>query len=252
MVLLVSVATCLGALALSAYTLMRQGSFLDDERAARRAEVSKLHDELAALRGNGASLAGRVTSAEKELTARQPGVASLAARVLRSVFTVRTDFGLGSGFVAWRDGDSTYLLTADHVVAGQLHAEVTLSRRDGSWVGEIAARDGADDLALIRLDGRPAGAEPLWQRSYRKPPRQGDELLLVGSPFGLVGTITTGVVSRVTKTAIQTDAAANPGNSGGPAIDREGRVVGVLVSGGGENINFAVPIALACARLRSC
>jgi S1-C subfamily serine protease len=51
---------------------------------------------------------------------------------------------------------------------------------------------------------------------------------------------------------IQTDAAANPGNSGGPAVDRKGRVVGVLVSGGGENINFAVPIRRLCGSLRDC
>jgi len=56
----------------------------------------------------------------------------------------------------------------------------------------------------------------------------------------------------VTARAIQTDAAANPGNRGGPALDREGHVVGVLVAGGGENINFAVPIRLACAKLRRC
>jgi serine protease Do len=51
---------------------------------------------------------------------------------------------------------------------------------------------------------------------------------------------------------IQTDAAANPGNSGGPAVDAHGRVVGVLVRGGGENLNFAVPIARVCSRLRDC
>ena len=64
--------------------------------------------------------------------------------------------------------------------------------------------------------------------------------------------MTRGVVSRVTRDAIQTDAAANPGNSGGPAIERRGRVVGVLVGGGGENVNFAVPIARVRAALRSC
>ena len=64
--------------------------------------------------------------------------------------------------------------------------------------------------------------------------------------------MTTGVGSRVTKKLIQTDAAANPGNSGGPAIDKQGHVVGVLVSGGGENLNFAVPIVRACIKLRSC
>jgi S1-C subfamily serine protease len=77
-------------------------------------------------------------------------------------------------------------------------------------------------------------------------------LLLLGSPYGLYGTVTTGIVSRVTAKAIQTDAAANPGNSGGPALDKNGHVVGVLVGGGGENINFAVPIRLACAKLRAC
>jgi len=56
----------------------------------------------------------------------------------------------------------------------------------------------------------------------------------------------------VTKKLIQTDAAANPGNSGGPAIDRQGHVVGVLVSGGGENLNFAVRIDRVCVKLRPC
>jgi S1-C subfamily serine protease len=56
----------------------------------------------------------------------------------------------------------------------------------------------------------------------------------------------------VTTRYIQTDAAANPGNSGGPALDRQGRIVGVLVSGGGENINFAIPIRQVCKKLRAC
>jgi len=76
--------------------------------------------------------------------------------------------------------------------------------------------------------------------------------LLIGSPYGLEGTVTTGVVSRVTSKTIQTDAAANPGNSGGPAVDKQGNVVGILVSGGGENLNFAVPIAKVCRSLRHC
>jgi hypothetical protein len=71
-------------------------------------------------------------------------------------------------------------------------------------------------------------------------PLPGDELLLVGSPYGLEGTVTSGVVSRVTYDSIQTDAAANPGNSGGPAVNGKGQVVGVLLSGGGENLNFTV------------
>jgi S1-C subfamily serine protease len=105
---------------------------------------------------------------------------------------------------------------------------------------------------VIRISAKPAGARPLWQSARTTPPRAGDQLLLLGSPYGLYGTVTTGVVSRVTSRVIQTDAAANPGNSGGPALDRNGNIVGVLVAGGGENINFAVPIRLACAKLRRC
>ena len=64
--------------------------------------------------------------------------------------------------------------------------------------------------------------------------------------------MTTGVVSRVTYDQIQTDAAANPGNSGGPAVTANGEIVGVLLSGGGENLNFLVPIQCACVTIRKC
>jgi S1-C subfamily serine protease len=129
---------------------------------------------------------------------------------------------------------------------------VTLERKGGSWRGEISAIDHANDLALVRVEGRPAGAEPLWQSARTTPPTVGDQLLLVGSPFGLAGTVTTGIVSRVSTKVVQTDAAANPGNSGGPALDKHGNVVGVLVSGGGENINFAIRIDRVCVKLRDC
>jgi S1-C subfamily serine protease len=138
------------------------------------------------------------------------------------------------------------------VVEGQITGAVTVSRKGGSWSGEIDAVDPKHDLAVIRVSANPAGARPLWQAPRTRPPRAGDQLLLLGSPYGLYGTVTTGIVSRVTGRAIQTDAAANPGNSGGPALDKEGHVVGVLVAGGGENINFAVPIRLVCAKLRRC
>jgi S1-C subfamily serine protease len=143
------------------------------------------------------------------------------------------------------------LITANHVVEDS-SPSVTLSRAGQSWQGEVTAQDAKNDLAVIHLDARPAGADPLWQKPKRGVPSVGDELLLAGSPFGLSGTVTTGVVSRVTPKLVQTDAAANPGNSGGPAVDKQGRVVGVLVAGGGENINFAIRIDRMCAKLRSC
>jgi len=229
-------------------------ALLSDRRLAARADerADALAAEVAELREREAALAARVDAAEARLGREQSGIAPLAERVLRSVFTVETADGFGSGFVAWRADGATYLLTAAHVVEGADGPHVTVSRKGGRWSGEVTAVDARHDLAAIRISGRPDGAEPLWQDARAGTARAGDELLLVGSPFGLEGTVTTGVVSRVTPDAIQTDAAANPGNSGGPALDREGRVVGVLVSGGAQNVNFAVPVRLACERLRRC
>jgi len=239
------------ACALAAFAWMQARSALHIERGARRAEVAGLNRRLHVLESHDARLSSRVGSAERSLKRRDAGVAPLARRILRSVFTVETDAGLGTGFVGWTDADGVYVVTANHVVA-EASSSVTLTRAGQSWRGDVQAEDPANDLAVIRLDGRPAGAAPLWQRPTKTPPAVGDQVLLVGSPFGLSGTVTTGVVSRVTPKLVQTDAAANPGNSGGPAVDKRGRIVGVLVSGGGENINFAVRIDRACVKLRSC
>jgi S1-C subfamily serine protease len=241
----------LAALAIAAFAWLHARQALDSERAARRAEVRGLNRRLNALEAHDARLSSRVGSAERTLKRRDVGIAPLAKRILRSVFTIETDAGLGTGFVGWEDADGVYVVTADHVVR-EASSSVTLSRAGHSWRGDVEAEDSGNDLALIRLNGRPAGAEPLWQRPANPPPNVGDQVLLVGSPFGLSGTVTTGVVSRVTKKVVQTDAAANPGNSGGPAVDKHGRVVGVLVSGGGENINFAIRIDRACSKLRRC
>ena len=236
------------ALALSLLAYTNQRSLSADERAAWERAVAEVREDVGALQEANALLAGRVDSAQK----RSRGAAPLAQRALKSVFTVETDSGLGAGFAAWTEGGAIYLVTADHVIADARSPFVTVSRKGASWSGEIVRRDSRNDLALIRVSGRPQGAKPMWQSAKSNVPKQGDELLLIGSPYGLDGTVTTGVVSRVSKRAIQTDAAANPGNSGGPAIDLDGRIVGVLVSGGGQNINFAVPIARACKKLRDC
>jgi S1-C subfamily serine protease len=220
-----------------------------------KALQGRVQHQLAVLRRRNASLGSRVKTTETRLKRKDAGIAPLAARTLRSVFTVQTpDGSLGAGFAAWRQDGDTYFVTANHVVAHTIENNyVDVKRKGGSWAGEVMVRDPDDDLALIRVSGSPAGARPLWQDvRAAAPPRAGDQLLLIGSPYGLEGTVTTGIVSRVSKKVIQTDAAANPGNSGGPAIDKEGHVVGVLVAGGGENLNFAIPIGRACVKLRAC
>jgi S1-C subfamily serine protease len=258
---LAALAGCLllGSFVLASLAYRGQRGLAEGERDAWRVELAavdrrlaEVRRDLSALRLVNAQLLGKVDSAQSELEQASAGVAPLAERALRSVFTVETDVGLGAGFAAWTEGGVIYLITANHVVEDAGSAFVTVTRKGGSWSGEIVGLDPRNDLALIRVNGRPAGAAPLWQNPKTARPAAGDQLILIGSPFGLAGTVTTGIVSRVTMRVIQTDAAANPGNSGGPALDRRGRMVGVLIAGGGQNINFAVPIARACVKLRDC
>lgn len=248
--LVCALTVAVGALAFTWYTYRHQHTLVQAERDARVAQVAALQHEVNALRGKSSSTAATIQA----LQTKEGNLAPLAKRVLKSVFTVFSDRELGSGFVGWQDDSSSYVITARHVVKDNLGGFVTLQRAGGgSWQGEIQAEDAKNDLAVIRLDGHPAGAAPLWQQPSRTPPAPGDALLLVGSPYGLSGTVTTGIVSRVTSKLIQTDAAANPGNSGGPAVDGTGHVIGVLVSGIlGSGLSFAVPIARVCERLRSC
>lgn len=231
------------------------------ERSSRQHETSRLQSrltsaehELSALSAQNLALAQRVHVLGSSVQASKAGIAPLAQRLLKSVFTIQVSDGLGTGWAAWAQGGDTYVITADHVVEGDVAAGITtvkVHQKSKTWQATIGRTDPTNDLAVVIVRG--VIAPPLWQHPQLSvSPLVGDQLLLVGSPYGLEGTVTTGVVSRVIYDSIQTDAAANPGNSGGPAVDRQGQVVGVLLSGGGENLNFAVPIQRACVTLRSC
>ena len=169
----------------------------------------------------------------------------LAQRILRSVYTVEVTRGLGTGFVAWEQGGNSYVLTAAHVVGGQ--RAVSLRRGEGGVRGVVIKRDVVNDMAVIRV-GRLLSADRSGKSPDTPEASVGDEVLIVGSPAGLEGTVTSGIVSRVTYNRIQTDAAANPGNSGGPLVDSAGNILGVIsyrASEFSENLNFAIPIARA-------
>jgi len=230
------------------------------ERDQRREDVTRLESQLRSVELNLSSarrqnsvLAARVRGVNRrELKARLART-TLAARVRKSVFTVTASLDEGTAWVAWVRGRNSYLLTANHVVVLSVaRHEYGVRIHEGKrvWHGRIIKTDEGNDLALIRVPHRIA--PPLWQRPVYTPPLVGDELLLAGSPLGYEGSITSGVVGRVAFDEIQTDAAAYPGISGGPAVDAEGQVVGVISSGEGENLNFAVPINRACTRLRRC
>jgi S1-C subfamily serine protease len=244
-----SIGLSLVAIALGALSLSRIDDLRAEQRSADAQLESAVEERLDRLDARNARLDAVVAKLGGRLAESDAGIAPLATRILRSVYTIETDESGGTAWVAWERGGSSYLITADHVTSG--YDDVTILKGTRRWPGRVVRSDEVNDMALVRVDAELG--PPLWSDPRIKPtPDVGDELVLIGSPYGLEGTVTSGVVSRVTYNRVQTDAAANPGNSGGPAVDRAGRVVGVLVEGGGENLNFAVPISRACVRIRSC
>jgi putative serine protease PepD len=179
-----------------------------------------------------------------------------ASRVLPSVVQVRAGRGGGSGVVI--DGEG-HVLTNHHVVAGASSVRLVLS--SGRTVtAEVVGSEADDDIAVLRAD---AGELRTARLGVSADLRIGQPVIAVGSPLGLNGTVTSGVVSALDRGAtgeamIQTDASINPGNSGGPLVDLDGRVVGINTSiatlggrgSGNIGIGFAVPIdrALDVAR----
>jgi putative serine protease PepD len=179
-----------------------------------------------------------------------------ARQVLPSVVQVRAGRGGGSGVVM--DGEG-HVLTNHHVVSGASSVRLVLS--SGRTVtAEVVGSDADDDIAVLRAD---AGDLRAARLGVSADLRIGQPVIAVGSPLGLNGTVTSGVVSALDRGAtaeamIQTDASINPGNSGGPLVDLDGRVVGINTSiatlggrgSGNIGIGFAVPIdrALDVAR----
>lgn len=159
--------------------------------------------------------------------------------------------GAGSGVIVTTDG---YALTNNHVVRGADRLEVSL--HDGEVVeADIVGTDPDTDLALLRLHASKLAHADLGDSDTLKV---GELAIAIGNPLGLQATVTAGVVSALRRTlrgesgrliedVIQTDAALNPGNSGGALCDAKGRIVGVntAIIGGAQGICFAVPINTA-------
>ncbi len=241
---------------------------------ARNAAAPQAAPAAASLRDGEASLGGTVPVVPVNRPATS--VAGIASRVLKSVVSISVEAGstggTGSGVVLRSDG---YVLTNNHVVAAAAGGgNITVSFNGAGLVdlpADIVGRDPETDLAVIKVR---TGGKALVPATLGSSGNLvvGDPVVAIGSPLGLAGTVTSGIISALNRTvrvpsedgttpatplfnAIQTDAAINPGNSGGALVDGAGQVIGInsaiATLGGGSlgdsqsgsiGVGFAIPV----------
>ncbi|MFI5729592.1 S1C family serine protease [Kribbella sp. NPDC051587] len=189
--------------------------------------------------------------------APQGSISAAAASVLPGVVSVRAGQATGSGFAIDPQG---HVVTNAHVVEGA--SDVSLVLSSGRQVdADVLGVDANNDLAVLQVSTADASGLRALTLGRSAQLHVGDPVLAVGSPLGLEGTVTAGIVSAVDRqarfgdnntrqSAIQTDAAINPGNSGGPLVNAAGQVVGVNTAiatlgssrSGSIGIGFAIPV----------
>ncbi|WP_308198969.1 trypsin-like peptidase domain-containing protein [Saccharothrix sp. S26] len=203
--------------------------------------------------------------AQQSADAPAGSIEQVAQKVLPTVVQVQVSGGAGSGFTLSSDG---LVLTNNHVVeSAAAGGPIQVQLQDGrSFDAKIVGRDPTSDLAVLKMED--VSGLPVAELGNSGDLRIGQQVVAVGSPFDLNGTVTSGIVSSLNRpvraggqqggedtvlNAIQTDAAINPGNSGGPLVNMRGQVVGInsaiyspnsgqASQGGSVGIGFAIPI----------
>ena len=224
-----------------------------------------------AIRGNDTGVVSSLDAGSDTGSAPAGDVEKVAQKLLPSVTQINVagggQAGSGTGIIISSDGQ---ILTNNHVVESAADGgSITVAFNDGSNAkAEILGRDAVTDLAVIKADGK-SGLQPATLGSSADL-KVGQEVVAIGSPFGLESTVTSGIISALNRPvassdaggseqtvfpAIQTDAAINPGNSGGPLVDLEGRVIGInsairsngttSTDAGSIGLGFAIPVDLA-------
>jgi putative serine protease PepD len=204
--------------------------------------------------GNGSTVVRQVTVSDAQPASSDGNlsVQSIYQLANKGVVEVTAGQGQGSGFVYDADG---HIITNEHVVDGANSVSVRFWHGK-TFTASVVGTDASTDLAVLKVDAPVSQLFPLSLGDSSKLV-VGDQVVAIGSPFGLEGTVTSGIVSALHRemtspnhfaidNSIQTDAAINHGNSGGPLLNAQGKVVGVNSqiesnSGGNEGVGFAIP-----------
>lgn len=192
-------------------------------------------------------IAAIATPSRSSLTLEQ-----LVGQTIPSIVQIRTPNGRGSGFLLDSSG---LIMTNQHVVGSAFSVKVKLY--DGSIVnGRVLRRDSVADAALVKLEGEMSEVAGL-PICHTDRVRVGQSVVAIGNPLSFSNSVTQGIVSgfrrNASRSLIQTDTAVNPGNSGGPLLNRDGKVIGIvtekIASEGIEGLGFALPIGEILQRL---
>ncbi|GEM_PF-2421813 len=254
--LAVGVLTLLGCgyLVLSMSSLRRK---IDDVKAAQTSadqRITILEGTVKVVQDDNQSLHSQLDAA----AAADP--TAIAQRVQPSVYTIATPAGsIGSAWVAKTDGVNSLFVTNYHVIADTWEAggkQVAVFQDQGAQLtGTITQALPDIDLAVVQVQA----SIPALKES-NETPRAGEAIVVIGSPFGLGGSVTTGAVSALRTengiNFIQFSAPISPGNSGGPLVNALGEVIGITelkaVGFGAEGIAIAIPVNQVCTRLSIC
>ena len=217
---------------------------IDDFQKATRANIDEISTELVKQRNELSSEIAQQTnllSAEINSRLSENDFSGVVKEVIRGVVTISTDISSATGFAVSNDG---YIITNAHVVDSVSYIEVT--SYDGLTYGaQLVGKDDVSDLALLKVDSSFNSLELADSDNVQI----GEKVIAIGNPLGLSFTVTEGIVSAVDREGqnglnayVQTDVTLNPGNSGGPLINKNGQVIGInnFKIGDAEGLGFAL------------
>ncbi|GBE19831.1 MAG TPA: trypsin-like serine protease [Candidatus Pacearchaeota archaeon] len=218
---------------------------IDELKSDTQAKLNELTESVLQAQEELNSLGSQVGSIDKEFDLLKASTSAdfsgIIEDAIKGVVTVRTDVGQGTGFIITNDG---YVVTNAHVLSGGRTINV-VTYEHGSTGATFIGYDTELDIALIKISGN----YDKLKLGDSDSVQIGEKVIAIGNPLGLQFSVTEGIISGIHRPGptgleayIQTDAALNPGNSGGPLINKQGRVIGInnFKVGGGESLGFAL------------